>query len=63
MVKIWSRTENSVVKKEDDVILNILQCGAKTAANVRKTAAPCGFLRAAPGRVVTVAVGGGRYGL
>ena len=62
-MKTWSRTANSVVKKEDVVILNILQCGAKTVANVKKTAAPCGFLRAAPGRVVTVAVGGGLYGL
>jgi hypothetical protein len=61
--KIWLRTSNSVVKQEENVILNILQCGAKTAVNVRKIAAPCGFLRAAPGRVVTVAVGGGLYGL
>lgn len=63
MVKIWSRTANSVVKQEEDVILNILQCRAKTEANVKTTATPCGFLRAPPGRVVTVAVGGGRYGL
>jgi hypothetical protein len=63
VVKIWSGTANSVVKQEEDVILDILQCGTKTEAHVRKTAVPCGFLRAAPGRVVTVVVGGGRYGL
>jgi hypothetical protein len=40
-----------------------MQRAANTAASIRKTAASCGFLRAAPGRVVTVAVGGGRYGL
>jgi hypothetical protein len=54
---------NSDVKGENGVILNILQSEAKTVASKRQTAAPSGFLCAAPGRVVTVAVGGGRYGL
>jgi hypothetical protein len=62
-VRMWPGSMNTIIKQRPDVILNTLERQTKREAVVRKTAEHCGFLRAAPGRVVTAAAGGGRHGL